>query len=101
MPRIRKGESPFARDLLEAMGEVADHVEGRTKLVVHDADVGQVTAARQKLAMTQEQFAAFLSVPLGTVRKWERGENRPSGAAQVLLKVIQREPEAVRRAMAV
>ena len=50
--------------------------------------------------MSQQEFARFLDVPLGTVRKWERGENRPSGAAQVLLRVIRREPDAVRRALA-
>ena len=37
---------------------------------------------------------------VGTVRKWELGTRRPSGATRTLIEVIKTEPKAVRRAMA-
>jgi hypothetical protein len=35
----------------------------------------------------------------GTVRDWEQGAHRPDKAAQVLLTVIGRDPDAVARAL--
>jgi len=35
-----------------------------------------------------------------TVRDWEQHRRRPAGSARVLLTAIDREPEAVRRALA-
>src|SRR5258708_36021453 len=58
-----------------------------------------VRALRKKLNMTQEQFAARFHLPLGTVRDWEQGAHRPDKAAQVLLTVIAKDPDAVARAL--
>lgn len=54
---------------------------------------------RERLNLTQEEFAARFDVPLGTLRDWERGARTPSGPARTLLRVIAREPEAVLRAL--
>jgi len=61
--------------------------------------VPTVRALRQRLNLTQEEFAARFHLPLGTVRDWEQGAHRPDKAAQVLLTVIARDPEAVARAL--
>jgi len=61
--------------------------------------VPDVRALRQKLKLTQEEFAARFQLPLGTVRDWEQGAHRPDKAAQVLLTVIARDPNAVARAL--
>jgi len=58
-----------------------------------------VRAARQRLGMTQPEFASAFAVALPTLRKWEQGQRRPEGPARVLLQVIAREPDAVRRAL--
>ena len=54
---------------------------------------------RRRLKLTQASFAARFGFSLGTLRNWERGRRRPDGPAQVLLQVIDREPEAVERAL--
>jgi len=61
--------------------------------------VPNVRALREKLKLTQEEFAERFHLPLGTVRDWEQGAHRPDRAAQVLLTVIARDPEAVARAL--
>ncbi|RJF87626.1 helix-turn-helix domain-containing protein [Oleomonas cavernae] len=58
-----------------------------------------VRALRARLGMTQEQFARTYRLPLGTVRDWEQGRTRPDAPALALLAVIEREPEAARRAL--
>ncbi len=59
----------------------------------------EIKAARTKLKLTQREFAAVFRVGLGTIRHWERGDRTPDGPAQVLLRVIKHEPEAVLRAL--
>ena len=39
-------------------------------------------------AHTQENFGRLLGVPTGTLRQWEQGRRKPTGAARVLLSQI-------------
>jgi len=55
---------------------------------------------RCRLKLTQEQFAARFEIPLGTLRDWEQGASYPDRAAETLLRVIDKDPEAVVNALA-
>jgi putative transcriptional regulator len=61
--------------------------------------VVNVRAIRRNMNLTQEEFAERFGLPLGTVRDWEQGAHRPDRAAQVLLTVIAKDPDAVVRAL--
>ena len=54
---------------------------------------------RQKLQMTQEQFATHFQLPLGTLRDWEQGVRQPDSAARSYLRVIAKNPQAVMEAL--
>jgi putative transcriptional regulator len=56
-------------------------------------------AARQKLAMTQEQMAALLRIPVATLRNWEQGRVKPDQAAQALLTILYRRPDVAKEAL--
>lgn len=58
----------------------------------------QAITAREKLRMTQEQFARLLGISVRTLHQWEQGRRKPSGAARVLLRVASLNPEAVLQA---
>lgn len=60
-----------------------------------------VRAMRRKLGLTQEAFARRYGLTLARVRDWEQGRSAPDGAVRAYLKVIEKEPEAVERALAV
>lgn len=62
--------------------------------------VPDVAAIRERLGLTQEQFARTFGIPVGTLRDWEQRRKEPDAPARALLRVIEREPEAVRRALA-
>ena len=92
----------------DAMSEADRHRAARSDADARPATAAQlararrvpsVRALRQKLNLTQEEFAARFGLPLGTVRDWEQGAHRPDKAAQVLLTVIARDPDAVARAL--
>lgn len=57
--------------------------------------VPQPRRIRERLKLTQEQFAERFEIPLGTLRDWEQGVSGPDRAARTLLRVIDKDPEAV------
>ena len=58
-----------------------------------------VKAIRAKLKITRAEFARRFGIPVGALEDWEQGRGAPDGAARVLLKIIDREPAAVERAL--
>lgn len=54
---------------------------------------------RKKLGLTQTDFAALLRIPTATLRNWEQNRFTIEPAAQTLLNLIDREPEAALRAL--
>jgi putative transcriptional regulator len=55
---------------------------------------------RKRLKMTQAAFAETYGLDLRTLQDWEQKRRIPTGPSRVLLTVISREPEAIRRALA-
>jgi putative transcriptional regulator len=58
-----------------------------------------IKTARRKIGLSRDAFARVFGLSSATLRKWENGERRPTGAARVLLTIISREPEAALRAI--
>lgn len=88
------------RKILEGLEELAAHARGadvpvrETKVAAPD-DV-DVKAIRERLGLTQLQFAARFGFSPGSIRNWEQAHRRPDGPARTLLKVIDKHPDAVR-----
>jgi putative transcriptional regulator len=61
--------------------------------------VPDLKAIRERLHLTQRQFAETFGLSLGAVRDWEQGRFEPDQAAKTLLKVIACNPEAVKQAL--
>jgi putative transcriptional regulator len=94
--------SPFAADLVQAMNEAIAYTAGEeTGAITHTVEVSTIDtkAIRKHLGLTQEQMAAFLGTSVSGYRKWEQGQRQPNGAARTLLRVMEKEPEAVLRAL--
>lgn len=60
-----------------------------------------VKAIRGKLSLTQAEFAATFHLSLATIQAWEQGQSLPDPVARTLLRVIERNPGAVKDALAV
>ena len=98
----RKATPSLADDIRASFQEAIAHASGKhTKAVMHRVMPHETDArdARLKLGLSQREFANFIGTGVGTVRKWELGTRRPSGAARTLIEVIKIEPKAVRRAI--
>lgn len=98
----RRRAPSLADDIRASLQEALALASGkRTGAKLHRLTPRETDArqARLKLGLTQREFASFIGTGVGTVRKWEQGARRPSGAARTLIEVIKTEPKAVRRAM--
>lgn len=93
----------FGADLIQAMSETLAHAQGKDVpgMQVHAVDVGtaDAKAIRKRLDLTQDQMATVLRTSPSGYKKWEQGKRQPRGAARTLLRIMEREPEAVLRAL--
>jgi putative transcriptional regulator len=62
--------------------------------------VSRIKALRQRLGMTQAEFAEAYRLPITTLRDWEQQRSRPDAPARALLLAIERDPEVMRRLLA-
>jgi putative transcriptional regulator len=95
----KKAFEQIAAGLADAIAIARGEADPATYRVHAPADI-DVLKIRRCLGLTREAFAARFGLQLGTVRDWEQRKRRPEGAARVLLTVIEREPDAVTRALA-
>ena len=87
-------------EIREALEEAIAHTRGEeTGVKVRQLARVDVAALRARLGMSQAQFADMFGFSLGTLQGWEQHRREPEGPAKVLLRVIEREPEAVLRAL--
>jgi len=63
-------------------------------------DIPDVRAIRERLKLSQNEFAAAYGIPLATLKGWEQGRRRPDSTAAAYLKVIARKPRHAREALA-
>jgi putative transcriptional regulator len=86
------------RDLGRALAYVEGTVE-QSLYAVHIPEQVDVRAIRVRLKMTQQQFAVRFGFSINTLRHWEQGRRVPEGPTRAYLLVIDREPEAVQKAL--
>jgi putative transcriptional regulator len=62
--------------------------------------VSRVKVLRQRLGMTQAEFAEAFHLPITTLRDWEQRRSTPDAPARALLLAIERDPEVMRQLLA-
>lgn len=59
----------------------------------------RIRRLRQRLGLTQEEFANRYGIPLANIRQYEIGRTMPPPAVRAYLAVISAEPERTARAL--
>ncbi len=96
--------SKLGKDLVQSAKEALAIASGEMAPEDYQAHVPpeiDVRAIRKRLRMSQKAFAARYGFSLGSVRDWEQGRSSPVGHARAYLLVIDKEKEAVDRALSV
>lgn len=59
----------------------------------------EIRLLRNRLAMSQQEFADAFGIPASNIRQYEIGRHMPPPAVRAYLKAIAAEPDTVRRAL--
>jgi len=51
------------------------------------------------MQVSQSQFALMIGVSKSTLQNWEQGRREPEGPAKALLRVVDKQPQAVLQAL--
>ena len=104
--RARTGTkgSRVGDDLVAAFEEMAAHLRGEIELEGREVPGGAMTPARiksirSKVASSTKEFERVFGIPARTMESYEQGRRSPDGAMRALLRIIDREPAAARRAL--
>lgn len=84
----------FQNDLLESVRQMKSGKAARITSVT----VSPAVEARNRVGLSQSEFARLLGVSVRTLQDWEQGRREPSGAAKTLLKIAAQNPDAVKAA---
>ena len=93
-----KKERNIGQEILAGIREIKQWQLGKKKLkttrvqLPRAADVAKI---RQKLDLTQDEFADFMGVKVKTLQNWEQHRREPQGPARSLLRVAEKAPEAI------
>jgi putative transcriptional regulator len=91
------------RSLMKGLIEFEEYLAGKRKLAVYHYDVPDpidVRAIRERSGLSQGEFARKFAINPRTLQDWEQRRREPDSAIRAYLTVIDRNPSAVRRALA-
>ena len=97
--------SRVGEDLVEAFAEMEAYMRGEAsvesyELPAENLTADRIRAIRRALATSTKAFEAEFRIPARTIEAYEQGRRKPDAATSVLLRVLEKEPDAVRRALA-
>ena len=55
----------------------------------------EIKTVREKLNVSQSEFALMIGVSVRTLQNWEQGRRKPEGPAKALLRIASKNPRAV------
>lgn len=92
--------SKLYKELTESIKEAGRIRRGEAKPSrVFKYDAIDIRRLREAVNVSQSEFARMIGVSKGTLQNWEQGRRRPRGPAKALLRVFEKDPKAVVRAL--
>ena len=93
-------EKKLFSDLVTSLKQADEIARGARKPSrVYRLSDSRVRAIRQRTRLSQTEFALLMGVSVKTLQNWEQARRRPRGPAAALLRIVEREPEMVLRAL--
>lgn len=108
-PNDRRGLTPEERARMDAMTQEEIEENARTdpdnppsteEELARGVFGRDVRLLREKLGLSQKEFATRFDINLRRLQDWEQGRIAPDSVILAYLKIIDREPELVRRVLA-
>lgn len=83
----------FESDLLDTITQMktGDYAKWQATKI----PVSTIAETRNAVQLSQPKFAEKLGISVATLRSWEQGLRKPSGAAKTLLELLHRRPDLI------
>jgi putative transcriptional regulator len=92
--------SRIFKDLEKSIREAGKIRRGERKPArVFRYEAIDIRKLRESVHVSQARFAKMIGVSKDTLQNWEQGRRRPRGPAKALLRVFEKDPKAVVRAL--
>jgi putative transcriptional regulator len=96
-------------ELTEGFAALADAREGKRTLRTHaipfrpapEVTPEQLVAVRERLHLSRALFATYLRTNPRTLENWEQGRAKPNAQAALLIRMVERYPDTVKRLAAI
>jgi len=62
---------------------------------IYEINPPEIKNVREKLNVSQNEFALMIGVSVRTLQNWEQGRRKPEGPAKALLQIASKNPSAV------
>ncbi len=92
----RDAKRNLGDELLQSVKEMRAEKVG----YAHKVAISEIIEARNKVGLTQVEFAELLGVSKRTLQEWEQGRKKPSGAASSLLRIAIERPDVLQEVFA-
>jgi len=93
-------ENALFEDLVQSLKEAgaisSGKAEASRRFRIPPLDVKVV---REKIGLSQNEFAGLMQVSVRTLQNWEQGRRNPTGPAAALLKIVATAPEVAIRSL--
>jgi putative transcriptional regulator len=101
---MRKKHNLFD-ELMEGFDALADQRAGKRTLRTHavkpqpvpELSADELTKVREDMKLSRSLFARYLRTNVRTLENWEQGRAKPNAQAALLIRLVQRYPDTVRR----
>jgi putative transcriptional regulator len=101
---VTKKRDLFA-EMVEGFDGLADERAGKRTLRTHAVKVKpapkisarELVKVRKDMKLSRGLFAGYLRTNVRTLENWEQGRARPNAQAALLIRMVQRYPDTVRR----
>ena len=101
---MRKKRNLFD-ELMEGFDALADQRAGKRTLRTHavkpkpvpEIRADELTKVREDMKLSRSLFARYLRTNVRTLENWEEGRAKPNAQAALLIRLVQRYPDTVRR----
>ncbi len=94
---IKNAVAETVQDLISSGFKISFTKKELDKLGVEIPEINitkiQIREIREQMKLSQTVFAKLLNVSPSSIRQWEQGKRKPTGATKVLLELLERSPE--------
>lgn len=88
-------DDPDATVIKDSLAHALTQTKARNVARKTSVNLSAIAETRLKSGLSQDSFAKKLGISVNTLRSWEQGQRKPSGAAATLLSLLVKRPDLI------